>query len=265
VAEYNALVLALDEPWTNAMAQFNAGRLYLHQRNDVEAAQAHLRHAQALLRAVGDIGFLTQVLIDLGTIALATGDVQAAHESLSEALAAARAMKDRIAEANVLNNLGEAARLMGAAAAAGGYYEASLRIHRDLDAKNEIPRLLHNLGYLALHAGDSTRARSLFVESLMGFRAIGQNRGLAEPIAGLACLHASAQTPDHALVAARLWGAAAAIYTVERAPVWPADRAEHARYQALARALISESAYETAFAGGALLSVDQAVSEALSL
>ncbi|MCC6169486.1 MAG: tetratricopeptide repeat protein [Caldilineaceae bacterium] len=265
IAEYNALVEVLNEPWTNAMWAFNTGRMHLHQYSNVTAAQAYLRQAGDRLRAVGDIRFLTQVLIDLGTIALATGDVEAARQSLGEALTASRAMKDRIAEANVLNNLGEAARLMGDDAAAARHYEASLRINRDLDAKNEIPRLLHNLGFLALHAGDTARARSYFVESLMGFRAIGQNRGVAEPIAGLACLHAYAQTVDGATRAARLWGAAGALYTVERAPVWPTDRAEHTRYQTLARAVIGSAAFDAAYAAGAALSADQAVAEALRM
>lgn len=265
IAEYNAVVHSLDEPWTNAMWAFNFGRMELHQRNNAAAAQVYLRQAQALLRAVGDIGYLTQVLIDLGTIALAAGDAQAAHQSLSEALAAAHAMKDRIAEANVLNNLGEVARLLGDDATAAQHYEASLRIHRDLDARNEIPRLLHNLGYLALHAGDTMRARNRFLESLMGFRAIGQNRGTAEPIAGLACLLAAAGSVDGALSAARLWGAAAATYATERAPVWPADRAEHLRYQAIARAAVGSLAFDAAYAEGAALSIDDVAAEALRL
>lgn len=265
IAEYNAVVEALNDPWTNAMWAFNTGRMQLHQYNNATAAQAYLREAGDRLRAVGDIGFLTQVLIDLGTIALVTGDVQAARQYLSEALTAAQATKDRIAEANVLNNLGEAARLMGNDDAAGRHYAASLRIHRDLDAKNEIPRLVHNLGFLALHADEPARARSYFVESLMGFRAIGQRRGMAEPIAGLACLHAHSQTTDGAARAARLWGAAGAIYTVERAPVWPTDRAEHTRYQAFARTVIGSAAFDAAYAEGAALSLDQAIDEALHL
>jgi predicted ATPase len=265
ITEYNAVVAALDEPWTNAMRAFNTGRMHLHQFYDVTAAQAYLQEAQVLLRAVGDTGFLTQVLIDLGSIALATGDVKAARHSLSEALVAAQATKDRIAEANVLNNLGEVARLTGDDATAAHFYEASLRIHRDLDAKNEIPRLLHNLGFLALHDGNIARARSLFVESLLGFRAIGQTRGIAEPIAALACLHALTQTPHGALRAARLWGAAEAFYKAERMPVWPADRVEHVRYQTLARSQIGDPAFDHAYAEGAALTIEGAAVEAMRL
>jgi tetratricopeptide (TPR) repeat protein len=265
VGEYNAVVLALDEPWTNAMAAFNSGRAFLHHQNDVMAAQARLQEAQELLRDVGDIGFLTQVLIDLGTIALATGDVEAAHHSFAEALTTARAMKDRITEANVLNNLGEVTRFTGDDALAAQYYDTSLRIYRDLDAKNEIPRLLHNLAYLALHAGDTVRARSRFVESLTGFRSIGLNRGVVEAIAGLACLHAHAQSVEGALRAARLWAIADSLNTAEHALTWPADRAELTRYQTLARDILGDSAFDAAYAAGSALDIEQAITEELRL
>lgn len=263
VGEYNAIVQALDEPWTNAMWAFNTGRMELHQRYNVAAAQRHLQRAETLFRQAGDIGFLTQVLTDLGTIALEMGDVDAARQSLSEALTSARAMRDRVGEANVLNNLGEAARLVGDDATAAQLYAASLRIHRELDAGNEIPRILHNLGYLALHAGDLERARLNFIESLEGYRAIGQSRGMVEPIAGLASLLAAGETPADAERAARLWGAADAIYAAERAPVWPADRAEHLRYKAIARATVGDSVFDAAYAEGSTLTVEQVVTHAL--
>lgn len=262
-AEYGDLVRALNEPWTNAMGAFNWGRMYLHQRNDYASAKEHLQEAERLLRAIGDRGLLTHVLIDLGTIALAAGETRTARTLFEEALAAAQAMKDRIAQANVYNNLGEVARLTGDDASAALHYAASLRINRDLDARQEIPRLLHNLGYLALHAGDTARARNLFVECLIGFRDIGQYHGVADPIAALACLHAAGQHTEGALRAARLWGAADTIYAMERAPIWPADRIEHARYQAIARGVVGVQAYEASYAAGAVFDVAQAVKEAM--
>jgi predicted ATPase/DNA-binding SARP family transcriptional activator len=264
IPEYDALVRSLDEPWANAFWAFNTGRAQLHHHQNTLAAQTYLREAQALFQTLGDIRYLAQVLLDLGTIALDTCDVQSAHQHLIEALAAVRVLKDRGLEANTLNNLGEVARLMGDDVTAAQHYEASLRVYRDQDSKQEIPRILHNLGYLALHANDMTLARTRFVESLLGFRAIGHRRGMAEPIAGLACVQAHGRIDEGARRAARLWGAAHAIYTAERAPVWPADRAEHERYQALARDTIGSSAFDTAYAEGAMLNVEQAISEALT-
>lgn len=263
IDEYNALVRALDEPWTNAIWALNTGRAQLHHQQNAPAAQVSLQEAQALFRALGDVWYLTQTLMDLGTIALTMGDVQAARDYLSEGLATARMLKDRGAEANALNNLGEVARLMGDDVTASQRYEASLQIYRDLGNRGEMLRLLHNLGYIALHAGDTTLARARFTTSLTGFRAIGQRRGLAEPIAGLACLLASTRTAEGAHQAARLWGAADALYTAERAPVWPADQAEYARYQVIARDTLGSPAFDAAYAEGAALSPEQAIAEAL--
>jgi tetratricopeptide (TPR) repeat protein len=265
IPEYDALVRFLDEPWANAFWAFNKGRAQLHHHQNALAAQAYLRQAQALFHTLGDVRYLPQVLMDLGTIALDIGDAQAARQHFTEALAAVRLLKARGLEANALNNLGDVARFVGDDAAAAQHYTASLRLHRDLDSKTEIPRLLHNLGYIALHTGDTALARTRFVESLLGFRAIGHRRGVAEPIAGLACLQAHLQTADGALRAARLWGAADAIYTTERTPVWPTDRAEHIRYQALARETVGSSAFDAAYAEGATLNFEQAITTALAM
>jgi hypothetical protein len=63
--------------------------------------------------------------------------------------------------------------------------------------------------------------------------------------------------------AALLWGAATAIAVAARSPVWPADQIELNRYQAIARATIGVSAFDAAYAAGALLTLDDAVAEAL--
>ena len=61
----------------------------------------------------------------------------------------------------------------------------------------------------------------------------------------------------------RLWGAAAAAGPIMRGPVWPADRAEIARYGALARGVLGEAAFDVAYGAGAGLTLDEAAAEAL--
>ena len=104
------------------MAALNAGRGFCTTGTTWRPPRRSCRKRPHYLRAVGDIGFLTQVLIDLGTLALADGDIAAAYAYFGEALGAAQAMKDRIAEANLRNNLGEVARLTGDDAAAAEHY-----------------------------------------------------------------------------------------------------------------------------------------------
>jgi hypothetical protein len=80
--------------------------------------------------------------------------------------------------------------------AAEAHYAAGLRLCRQLGSRVEAQRLIHNLAFLALHRGMPERARVGFVESLAGFRDIGQQRSQAESIAGLACV--AAQQADQA-------------------------------------------------------------------
>jgi hypothetical protein len=115
----------------------------------------------------------------------------------------------------------------------------------------------NNLGEVARLAGER------FAESLAGFRGVGQARGQIEALSGLATVSASANTPEQARLAARLWGAADAHHGRHRTTPWPADRAERIRYEPLARATLGDAVYEPAYAAGAALTLEEAIAEAL--
>ncbi len=72
----------------------------------------------------------------------------------------------------------------------------------------DVPRRLHNLAYVALHEGGVERAVALFRQHLDAFRRERIARGIAEGLAGLACVAAAfaatwraarALTPEGAL------------------------------------------------------------------
>jgi predicted ATPase/DNA-binding SARP family transcriptional activator len=260
--EVFALARTLEDRRIAAEVAFAYGRGLLHH-GDTTASREHLLQAQTIYRDLGDVWHLAQVPIDLGMIALWTGDASGSRGWFDEALAAARALKDRALEALARNNLGEVARLAGDDAAAAAQYELSLRMYHDLGARTEVPRLVHNLGYVALHAGDAALARTRFAESLTLFRAVGEGRGVAEAIAGLAAVAAHAGTPDAALRAARLWAVADARLVADSAPVWPADRAERDRYEAMACASVGAPLFDAASAEASGLSIEDVVAEAL--
>ena len=90
--------------------------------------------------------------------------------------------------AMALNDLGEIARYGGNYRRAALRYEESLRLRRRMGNRTDVPRLLHNLAYVALDAGDFRQADTLFRRSLDQFRAERVGRGVAEALAGLACV-----------------------------------------------------------------------------
>jgi len=103
------------------------------------------------------------------------------------------------------------------------------------------------------------------VESLRAFRALGQPRGQAEALAGLAAVTADARTASSTRLAAQWWGTAAAIHAAQRTPVWPANQAETARYQMIARDTIGSPAFDAAYAEGAACALEEVVAEALDM
>lgn len=265
IVEYEETVDALDDPRTSAWRAFNLGRLHLYQSGDPVTAQAYLQEAEITFQDLEDVWHLAQLRMDLGMAALWAGDLDGARTLFEESLVAARSLKERQLEAAVLNNLGELDRLSGQDETATEYYTASLRIYQNFGDKAENPRLLHNLGYVALHTGDVTVARARFARSLAESRSMGMHRGIAEGLAGLAAVAAHRRTAESGVQAARLWAVTDAIHTTEGTRIWPADRAERARYEAIARQTLGSKVFEAAYSDGRALAMEQAIAEALSV
>ena len=128
----------------------------------------------------------------------------------------------------------------------------------------DIARSLHNLGYVAHAQGDEDKATALFTESLRIFQEGGQRRGLAEFLAGMAAVAAGRATERGDMQrAARLLGAAEAQFQAIGVAMWPADRLEHARTEAVVRGVLSEEGYAAASAEGRAMTLEQAIAYAL--
>jgi tetratricopeptide (TPR) repeat protein len=264
MAELFALLPALDDPHAQATSTIRYAQRLL-EAGDLAAAKRLLHEGLVLFRTLGDTWSIAEAVIARGSVALWEHDVVGARSSFAEGLALARAVGDRTMQAWALNNLGEAARLGGDDAVAAEHYTASLQLYHDIDNRGDSPRLLHNLGYVALHRGDLALARARFRESLTGFRATGTQRGMVEAIAGLAAVAAATGTSPEALLAAELWGAADAAHQTEGILVWPADRAERERYETMARTIAGSHAFDAAYTGGSMRTIEQAMATALAV
>ncbi len=262
VATMETLTRALDDRRQTAEWSMNYGKAHL-QYGDTIRAQRLFLAAEPAFRQLGDAWSLAQVLVGLGMLALLDGDTAAARHRCNEAMALAQELKDRACQADILNNLGEAARLDGDDKTAVDHYAASLQLYHELDSRLDPHRVTHNLGYMALHGGDGGQAREHFMASLAGFQAVGQARGMAEAIAGLAALATQDNGCEAARRAALLWGASDTALAAEGVSLWPPDRAERARYEVLARRTLSDAIWEEFYAQGMHLTLEQAVTTAL--
>ena len=140
--------------------------------------------------------------------------------------------------------------------------EESLALFSRLENTWGVGIALVSLGSAACEAGDDARASRLYEESLNLYQRAGLNFGVPACLEGLARVAAAQGRPERA---ARLCGAAAALREELGAFHSPlaARRAEHDRTVAAARAALGEEAFESAWAKGYALPLDEAIKDTL--
>jgi non-specific serine/threonine protein kinase len=261
----STILRELNEPHDLAMALLVLSVVAVNQGDD-QAALASLQESNELFRAVGDQDMYALTLMHMGDVALRRGEGAAARAFYEQALTIQRQLGSRWGIAQLLNNLGEVARCEGDYPRAARLYEESLGLFNALGSSGDIARSFHNMGYVAHALGNEGRAAALFAESMALFRGRGNQRGAIECVGGLAgVIGAREPRQNHARVAARLLGAAAAQFEAIGAMMWPADRLGFQRNQASISAVLGETAFAEAWDAGRALTLEQAIEEALAL
>ncbi len=113
---------------------------------------------------------------------------------------------------------------------------------------------------MALYSADYPKAKDLFADSLAAFSDLGDRRGVAESLEGLARVAGVQGQPEPA---ARLFGLAEALREAIGAPLLPHDRSRYAATLATAREQLTEDAWKRAWASGRAASVEEAVAPLL--
>ncbi len=224
---------------------------------------ALLEKALEIHRELDDISGTAWSLIYLANALSMAERFDESRAKAQESLPLFRSLDDKRGLARALNTLAEDARLCGDYATADTHYQEALEIDRMLGDQQGIATRLHNLGYVALYQGNPISAVRSFRESYMLNRELGYQSGLLSFLEGMAASASAASHPD---TAARLYGAWEANCALPGTEfkLHPPDQLEFDRYTALARAAIGNEAFEQAWDEGRLLSLDQAVIEALA-
>lgn len=154
------------------------------------------------------------------------------------------------------------ARHQGDYARAAALFEESLAMRRALGVKWGIALSLGSLADLAQQQRDWPRAAALSAESLALLRELGDTRGIATELEDLAGILGAHGQPVWAV---QLLGAASMLRETIGAPLPPALHAGYQRTVAIARAGLDEAAFATAWAVGRALTLEQAVTTALTV
>jgi tetratricopeptide (TPR) repeat protein len=198
-------------------------------------------------------------LVHLANVSLGLGDIKQALQWLDTAKPLLNATGDIWTMAFGLNNYGEVARAQGDYDQAEAYYRRTDELYKQADSKGDQARLLTVLGYIAQHKSEFDEARRLFLESLEEFRKLGNNRGIAESLAGLSGL--AAELGEHRWALHLLSAAEARLEDLEGV-WWPADRVEIDLAKERLQAALGDQ-YEAIWQEGQEMPLNQAIDAAL--
>jgi predicted ATPase/class 3 adenylate cyclase len=233
---------------------------------DYETARSVLAESLIIRRELNDPWGTALSLAFLANVTLNQGDYRAARSQCEEALGLWRETGIGSGEmAYSLTTLGEIAYAQGELDASRALLEES-RPHWG-DDRWGTGLCLHRLGVVRQAQGDTETPCALFRESLALFQAVGEKRGIAgclEGIAGAAMASCcTAGREDSLRDAARLFGAAAALRDTVGTPLPPYDRAAYNDHLAALRAGLGEEGFAAAWAEGWATSLEDAIRFAL--
>lgn len=259
LAESLGLFRACGDRWGTANALNGIGLL--------ASAQGEYRRAAGLFEEAlclqREIDYRQGAAANLNNLAAALkelGEAERAKRLYAESIALRRELGDTHGTAMTLINLGNLLRIEGDLRAAAAALEEAVSVGRELDAPRALAAALRHLGDVARDRRDVGPARACYEESLRLFARGDDQEGIANGLERMAwVLHSTGS----GLLAARLLGAAARLRQVMGAPARPADAAAAERVRSLLHEQLAD-AFTPAFKGGATLSVEEAIAEALA-
>ena len=245
----------ISNDFIRSLARQGYGVTLINQGKDKDAYPQLLEAAELFDQVDSNYGKALS-LVHLANVALGLGQFDEALARLDQARPIVTAVGDPWQLGFLMNNYGEVARALGEFDKAEAYYKKTEEYFRDADAVGDYARLLYALAIIAQHKEQYEKAKILFHQSLSEFRELGNRRGIAECLAGMAGL---AAVQGDAVWAVTLYSAAEALITSFGAAWWPADRVEHKRALQLMKSSVAPSEFARLWDLGQVMSMDQAI------
>jgi predicted ATPase/DNA-binding CsgD family transcriptional regulator len=254
------LLPRLDEVPKQYHAKLLVSAAIVIQLHDFVAARRLYTRALGITRELGDKPLEAWILTYIGYTLLNTPDE--AFTAVEESLALFRKLDHKPGIAEALTVIGEIARLSGDKERAKQAYEESLVVAQQVGSKSTVFVSLCNLALVAHAEGDHLRARDLLYQ---GLRLTRERHNRPYSIAsGLAYLAGPLSALGQSVRAARLLGAAEAALERLGAFYQQQEKPWIDRTIANVRAQLGETTFAAAWAEGRALTLEQAVTEALS-
>ena len=247
------------DQWGVAFALFNLG-INAAGRNDDVSALALLGRSLELFRQLGDLWGIARVSQSIGEQFLRQGKQEKARLYFEQHLMIDEGLHFRTGTVVALGNLGELYRHQGDDDRAIEFYEKSLVMSREYGLKGDWNFAEYSLGMIALHQNDYPLARQRFTDYFKLARTIYEKFSACDLLTGLAAVAAGTSQPERA---AKLHGAAQAIFETTDYQISPFNRAEFDRHMEIAREQLGEERFAALQAEGRALTLEQAIELAL--
>lgn len=244
------------DPKLRAKAYMGIGNISWQQGN-LESAEMFFQESLRLSREINDEYWIARSLSGLGVVKTRQGDLSEAKALMEESLILARKLNDKTQVSNRLNSLGEIAREQEDYDAAREFYEQALNLAKQESLKPSITVFTTNLAAVACLQRDYNSAVSFALETLKLSEELGDKIFTGAALGTFAALAVAAGKIEKA---ARLFGAAQAIFDETGYKLEKADQEFNNRFIKEAQLKITENTFEAAFQKGKSMPLNEAVS-----
>lgn len=249
------------DQWGMAFVLFNLGLVAGEWHDDDALALSLFKQSLELFRQLGDVWGVARSSQRLGELFLKQGKYEKARFFLSQHLMIDEGLHFKQGTVVALDNLGNLYRHQGDYERAEQFYEKSLVMCREYGLKADRSMNLYCLGMVELHRSNYPTAIQYFIDYFNLARMIYEKISACDFFTGLAAVAAGTNQPERA---ARLCGAARALFETTDYRIPPFDRAEFDRYIQIAREQLGEATFEAIATEGHALTLEQAIEYAVS-
>lgn len=253
-AQQEAVLRATTVPYTLAHILIFWGRALFLARQDFAAAQRLYEEALQLGQQTQDPLVLAKTYQYLGHMTLQQGDYAAAQRHYLEALAWRRQGGVPLLVSAALYNAADLLALQGDKGAAHALYQEAVALLRPLGMRYSFAYLLGRVGALAVALGDEQQASATFAECVAVYRTRGLQAGVDQIVL---CAAERLGQQGQAALAVRLL----AVKTLQH--TYMLNDILYKRALAAARAQLSLTAFDAAWAAGQATTLDTALALAL--
>lgn len=244
----------------SALALNRAGQ-FARLQGDLAQAQNFHERALAVQQAINDEAGTCRSLENLAILAGSQGDYGRSRDLLQQTLALRRKLGQRDEVISTLNNLAIVQRRLGDLAAAEVLYRECVQVCRANGNLRHMSFALHGLGEVAVEQGDAAAGLNHFCESIRLRQQLSDRPELAISLRAMATARLSL---GDANTAVQLFAASQRLQQELGMTIPPRYQTEMEETLAQVRAQLGETAFNQTWAAGRTLTLDEAVSLALS-